>query len=778
MHLSDISLSRRIFATFAVGIVIIVLSLLFVIQNLARIGTEADILNRPKYDATLLTAEVAHLSWVNAVQSYLLKKDSGDLKVALDGRTCGFGQWFYGPGRTTMEQELPDTIPLMQKIEKIHLELHNSAVSIKDLMNKGQQEAALTIVENTTMPLLHQVQTLLRETHAICTNSTSDTIVTLRNIIAFTQSTSYALCIFISIAGVLIAFLFGRSITVPMAKLINYAGNISKGKFIPVPLKQKDEIGQLAAAFESMVNELKDRLGVSQGIMNGITVPFAVCDAKGVLTYINQAMLSCWGREGVPADYIGQSCNQFYNDKAQGETLFEKAMRDKQTIVGLSQSRINFAYKLKHLMIDVAPLWNLDKQLVGAFALHTDLSDAFAQQQRIATLNERIVQSADEASAISDTQSAAFDNLKAQLNTTSAMASEQGQASQHASASLQEMTFALQEMADSAEKGMENAQIASQEAASGAQVVQKTIACIEQMSVQSTLVSRTIQELDTHASGIGRVLDLIKDIADQTNLLALNAAIEAARAGDAGRGFAVVADEVRKLAEKTMLATNDVTTAVQSIQKGVSESAAATDSAMALTTQSNHLAHQSGEKLERILTMTHQAALDVSHIAQATHEQSTVSKDILHAVRGINTHATLTSENMHQSAHYVEELNALSTDLKKIIDNMRHERRGAERYLFPTPEPLTLIDQHTKNSAHVVMIDISTTGTRLRCTDHTSCTIGQVVKLITEESDLLPHKKEGLLATVLWSDGLLAGVEFIRPLEDDDLLKVKALTHA
>ena len=46
-----------------------------------------------------------------------------------------------------------------------------------------------------------------------------------------------------------------------------------------------------------------------------------------------------------------------------------------------------------------------------------------------------------------------------------------------------------------------------------------------------------ISELGTAANEIGKVIEVIREIAEQTKLLALNATIEAARAGDAGKGL-------------------------------------------------------------------------------------------------------------------------------------------------------------------------------------------------------------------------------------------------
>lgn len=68
------------------------------------------------------------------------------------------------------------------------------------------------------------------------------------------------------------------------------------------------------------------------------------------------------------------------------------------------------------------------------------------------------------------------------------------------------------------------------------------------------------QTSQTHVSvqEVGKMTQVITDIANQTTLLSLNASIEAARAGEQGKGFAVVASEIQQLAEQSNNAATEI----------------------------------------------------------------------------------------------------------------------------------------------------------------------------------------------------------------------------
>src|SRR5664279_5366985 len=91
----------------------------------------------------------------------------------------------------------------------------------------------------------------------------------------------------------------------------------------------------------------------------------------------------------------------------------------------------------------------------------------------------------------------------------------------------------------------------------------------------ATAANQSVDGLKSSSAEIGKVVNLIANIAQQTNLLALNATIEAARAGQAGRGFAVVAAEVKALSVQTQTAIEAIKLKIEKLQNDAALSIAA-----------------------------------------------------------------------------------------------------------------------------------------------------------------------------------------------------------
>ncbi len=224
----------------------------------------------------------------------------------------------------------------------------------------------------------------------------------------------------------------------------------------------------------------------------------------------------------------------------------------------------------------------------------------------------------------------ALSQVSTQLATSSSTSKsriqEQSKSIDQVSRSMNEMFDTVRHIADYASNASLEASSANKEAETGTVVVEKTIEAIHDLANEVKTASKVIDELDSHTSNVGVILDTIRGIADQTNLLALNAAIEAARAGEQGRGFAVVADEVRTLASRTQDSTQEIQQVLEELQRASRGAVEAMQRGMSKAEMGVEQSSSASASLVSISGKVEAINVVNEQIASATEEQAQTSK--------------------------------------------------------------------------------------------------------------------------------------------------------
>ena len=239
---------------------------------------------------------------------------------------------------------------------------------------------------------------------------------------------------------------------------------------------------------------------------------------------------------------------------------------------------------------------------------------------------------------IADVQTAAnnvatgSDQLAATADQLSQGSTEQASATEEASASMEEMTSIIKQTADNSAQTEVIARRSALDAEASGVAVEEAVVAM-----------RTIAD---------KIL-VVQEIARQTDLLALNAAVEAARAGEHGRGFSVVASEVRKLAERSQIASEEISLLSSGTMKA---------------------AQRAGEMLGKLVPDIKKTSVLVSEITSATREQTVGANQINTAIHQLDKVAQQNAAMSQQASSTSEALSSQSSQMQRTIAVFRIKR--------------------------------------------------------------------------------------------------------
>lgn len=193
----------------------------------------------------------------------------------------------------------------------------------------------------------------------------------------------------------------------------------------------------------------------------------------------------------------------------------------------------------------------------------------------------------------------------------------------------------LQEMADRGRELETSTDAANRVALDGTKVV-------EEVAKENEAIITAVKEAATAVEGLGRwsrevgkILEVIRDIADETNLLSLNAAIIAAQSGEHGKAFGVVAEEIRGLAERTSSSTQEISDLVKTLQKNVADVVESMNKSLHRVERGGILTRNAGSVLEKVFESFESSRNLAKQIADSTLEYKMESSHVVRSIRKV-----------------------------------------------------------------------------------------------------------------------------------------------
>jgi methyl-accepting chemotaxis protein len=469
-------------------------------------------------------------------------------------------------------------------------------------------------------------------------------------VFADTRALRNLMLIVILLASVVIgimSMILGRGLANPVIKCTQSIKGLLSGQYEKVVgVKSGDEIQELADAINEVQEPLKNSEMEKQKAeeLSGklISAPFPVIDfdKNGDILWVNKAAEELCGR--VLEEIQGKSYNAIFapDDADHGNNAIKRGMvsghaERGSTILRSSGKEIPMSYCCY-------PLLDENGEYRGSTLFVVNLSDTYKVAKSVEVAAQSLLKVVGDLNNYSKELGQSSNELADQTGQGSAAAKQTESSVKDVATIAQETAATMSGIAAAAEEistGVSTVASSIEElSASFGEIsnnTNETAKISSEAESQSNDVLEAITRLVKSAEQIGRVIQIINEIADQTNMLALNAAIEAASAGEAGKGFAVVASEVKELARQTVDAAKDVIKYIEDIQSTTDKTYGGT------------------QKIRDVIL----SLKDHSQVvASSVEEQSVTTMEVSRSIQNISGAAKSAAENVEEGTKAVNRI--------------------------------------------------------------------------------------------------------------------------
>ncbi len=274
MSWNDLPIAKKLSIGFGfVGILLIVISAVSW-DGFSKLSKKIDLnIYLTNLEENMLLREIDHINWQNKVIIFLLDENATELKVKSDDHACKLGLWLYSDKRKHAEKLLPAIAPILRQLEKPHKDLHDSAREIQQAVNAndGFKDEAMEIYNTKSRKSIqgikaniHKITSLIKK-DILEGNKELQAGVTLKiqMIIGLT-----ALAIILSF---IFSFFLSRKISTTLKQSVSLAESLATGDLTKrLELEQKDELGLLATALNTMADKFNSMISSMNGEVSGL----------------------------------------------------------------------------------------------------------------------------------------------------------------------------------------------------------------------------------------------------------------------------------------------------------------------------------------------------------------------------------------------------------------------------------------------------------------------------------------------------------------------------